>query len=139
MLSDMCKREHCNCLCLQETHIAPHLARSNISGMILIADRPHIMCGSTILIRSGLKVKSVSAWEQDNVELISIEVHGVVVVDSVYKPPNEKFILPILGHRNLPHIVIGDFNSHSTTWGYPITDDNRKAVEEWADFHATSH
>ena len=35
-----------------------------------------------------------------------------VVVHSVYKPPNDPFELPALGHRNLPHIVIGDFNSH---------------------------
>ena len=56
-----------------------------------------------------------------------------VVVHSVYKPPNDQFELPVLGHRNLPHIVIGDFNSHSTTWGYNTTDDNGEAVEEWAD------
>ena len=65
-------------------------------------------------------------------ELISIEMPGVVV-HSVYKPPNEKFVLPALGNGNLPHIVIGDFNSHSTTWGYTNTDDNGEAVEQWAD------
>ena len=65
-------------------------------------------------------------------ELITIEMPGVVV-HSVYKPPNEKFVLPALGHGNLPHIVIGEFNSHSTTWGYTITNDNGEAVEQWAD------
>ena len=82
----------------------------------LIAERPHIKYGSAILIRSDLKVKGVSVWEQDNMELIIIEMPGVVV-HSVYKPPNEKFVLPALGHGNLPHIVIGDFNSHSTIRG----------------------
>ena len=56
-----------------------------------------------------------------------------VVVHSVYKPPNEKFVLPALGYGKLPHIVIGDFNSHNTTWGYTTTDDNGEAVEQWAD------
>ena len=79
MLSEMCKREHCHCLCLQETHRAQHLARPNITGMTLIAERPHIKYGSAILIRSDLKVKSVSVWEKDNVELISIEMAGVIV------------------------------------------------------------
>ena len=125
-------REHCHCLCLQETHRVQHLARPKIPGMTLIAERPHIKYGCTILIRSDLKVKGVSVWEQDNVELISIEMPGVVI-HSVYKPPNEKFVLPALGHGNLPHIVIGDFNSHSTTWGYTNTDDNGEAVEQWAD------
>ena len=129
MLSEMCKREHCHCLCFQETHRAPHLSRLKIPGMTLIAKRPHIKYGSAILIRSDLKVKGVSVWEQDNVELISIEMPGVVV-HSLYKPPNEKFVLPALGHGNLHHIVIGDFNSHSTTWGYTNTDDNGEAVEQ---------
>ena len=26
---------------------------------------------------------------------------------SVYKSPTERFVLPVLGHRNLPHIVNG--------------------------------
>ena len=55
-----------------------------------------------------------------------------VVVHSVYKPPNDQFELTALGHRNLPHIVIRDFKSHSTTWEYNTTDDNGKSVEEWA-------
>ena len=131
MLSEMCKREQCHCLCLQETHRAPHLARPKIHGMTRIAERPHIKYGSAILIRSYLKVKRVSIWEQDNVELIKIKMPGVVV-HSVYKPPNEKFVLPALGTWNLPHIVIGDFNSHNTKWGYPNTDDNGEAVEQWA-------
>ena len=58
---------------------------------------------------------------------------SVVVVHSVYKPPNDQFVLPALGHRDLPHIVIGDFNSHSTSWGYDTTDNNGEAVEQWAD------
>ena len=36
MLSYMCKGEHCHCLCLQETHRAPHLVRPQITGMTLI-------------------------------------------------------------------------------------------------------
>ena len=63
MLSEMCKREYCHCLCLQETHRAPHLARPKIPGMTLIVRRPHIKYGSAILIRSDLKVKGLSVWE----------------------------------------------------------------------------
>ena len=66
-----------------------------ITGMTLIAERPHIKYGRAILIRSDLKVTGVSVWEQDYVEMISIEMPGVVE-HSVYKPPNEKFALPAL-------------------------------------------
>ena len=56
-----------------------------------------------------------------------------VVVQSVYKPPNDQFAVPTLGHRDLLHIVIGYFNSHSTSWGYNTADNNGEAVEQWAD------
>ena len=75
MLSEMYKREHCHCLCLQETHRAPHLARLKTPGMTLIDERPHIKYGRAILIRRDMGVKGVSVWEQDNVEPISIKMH----------------------------------------------------------------
>ena len=52
---------------------------------------------------------------------------------SVCKPLNDQSALPALGHRDLPHIVIGDFNSHITSWGYDTTYNNGEAVEQWAD------
>ena len=56
-----------------------------------------------------------------------------VVVHSVYKLPNDPFELPALGHINLPHIVIGDFNSHSTMRGYTNTNNEGEVVEQWTD------
>ena len=82
-------------------------------------------------------MKGVSVWEQDNVELISIEMPGVVV-HFVYKPPNEKFVLPALGYGNLLYIVIGDFNSHSTTWGYTPQTTMEKQLNS-GQIHVTSH
>ena len=128
ILSEMCKRECCHCLCLQETHRSPNLPRPKIAGMSLVVERPHSKYGSAILIRNDLKVKKIYERVQGTVELITIVMPGVVV-HSVYKPPNDPFELPALGHRNLPHIVIGDFNSHSTTWGYTNTDNEGEAVE----------
>ena len=100
ILSEMCKREHCYCLCLQETHRLTYLSRPNIAGMSLVDERPH-KYGSAILIRDGLKVDNVYERVQGTVELITIVMSGVVV-HSVYKPQNDKFALPALGHRDLP-------------------------------------
>ncbi|GFR71272.1 RNA-directed DNA polymerase from mobile element jockey-like, partial [Elysia marginata] len=33
---------------------------------------------------------------------------------------------------NKPNIIIGDFNSHNTIWGYDSNDSDREAVEGWA-------
>ena len=109
ILSEFCKDKHCHCLCLQETHRAKDQARPSIPGMALVVERPHNKHGSTVFVRDGLKVNSISVCEEDNVEFITVELPGVVV-HSVYKPPAEQFLLPPLGSRNMPHIVIGDFN-----------------------------
>ena len=77
-------------------------------------------------------MKSESIRHKGNVEFITVELLGVAV-HSVYKLPTERFVLPALGHRNLPHIVIRDFNNHSTTWGYTTTDNNGEAVEHWTE------
>ena len=126
-----CARD-CHCLCLQETHRSTNLPRPKIAGMSPVVERTHNKYGSAILIRNDLKVKMIYESVQGTVEIITI-VMPRVVVHSVYKPPNDQFVFPALGHRNLPHIVIGDFNSHSTTWGYTRTDNEGEAVEHWAD------
>ena len=74
-----------------------------------------------VFVRDRLKVNSISVCEEDNVEFITVEISGVVV-HPVYKPPAE---LLTLGSRNMPHIVIGDLNSHNTLWGYNSTDNDR--------------
>ena len=113
ILSVMCKEQHCHCPCLQETHRSKDQARPRIPGMALVAERPHNKHGSSVFIRDDLKVNNISVCEEGNVELITVELSGVIV-HSMYKPPPESFRLPALGQRNMPHIVIGDFNSHST-------------------------
>ena len=105
--------------------------------MTLVAERPHNKHGSSVFVRDGLKVNSISVCEEENVELITVELPGVVV-DSLYKLPPEPFLLPPLIQRIKPQIVIGDFNSHSTLWGYTTTDSEGEAVEQWADSNRLS-
>ena len=78
---------------------------SKIAGMSLVAKRPHNKYGSAILIRDHLTVDNVYERVQRTVELITIVMSGVVV-HYVYKPQNDQFALPALGHRDFPHIVI---------------------------------
>ena len=59
ILSEMCKRERCHCLCLQETHRPTTLSRPKIAGMSLMAERPHNKYGNAILIRDDLKDDNV--------------------------------------------------------------------------------
>ena len=82
--------------------------------------------GSSVFVRDGLKVNSISVCEEEIIEFGIVELPGVVV-HSLYKQPPEPFLLPPLGQRIKPHIVIGDFNS---LWGYTTTDSDGEAVEQ---------
>ena len=82
-------------------------------------------------------MNSISVCEEENVEFITVELPGVGV-HSIYTPPPEPILLPPLGQRSKPHIVIGDFNSHSTIWGYTTTDGDEEAVDQWADSNRLS-
>ena len=83
--------------------------------------------GSAVFMWNDLKVNSICGRKQGNVDLIAVEMPGVVVY-FMYKPTNDPRVLPALDDRNLPHIIIGDFHRHSTTWRYATTEDDGKAV-----------
>ena len=74
-----------------------------------------------VFVRDGLKVNNISVCEEDNVESITVELLGVVV-HSVYIPPNEQFLPPPLGSRNMFHILSVDFSSHIILCGYTSTN-----------------
>ena len=62
------------------------------------------------------------------------------MITSVYKPPAEDFSFtdPVTQVQSKPQIIIGDFNSHSTQWGYMETNKDGEAVEEWMDANQLS-
>ena len=95
--------------------------------LVYIVERPHDKYGSAIFIRDDLKVNSISATAVNHVDMITTELSDVVV-HFVYKPPSDQFVLHPLGHRLLPQIVIGDFNSHNTIRSYDDADNNGVAV-----------
>ena len=73
----MCKEQHCHCL--KETHRSKDQARPMIPGMALVAERPHNKHGSSVFIRDGLEVNNISVCEEGNVELITVELSGVII------------------------------------------------------------
>ena len=82
--------------------------RPRIPGMTLVAERTQDKFWSALFIRDDLKMKSIYVTAANHVEVITAELPDVVV-HSVYNPPSEQFVLPPLGHRSLPKIVIGEF------------------------------
>ena len=59
LLSEMCQRDRCRCLCLPETHRGADSFRPKIDGMSFVAESPHKKYGSAILIRDDLRVEKI--------------------------------------------------------------------------------
>jgi len=134
LLAELCKENSCDVLCVQETHRNEDMNNPRINGMKLVAIRPHRKYGSAIFVRSSIDVTTSQITEIDDIEILTIEV-GKCTVTSIYKPPNSTFAFdkPANFDTKNIHIIIGDFNSHHTNWGYDETDNNGDKVEVWAE------
>ncbi|KAL4100995.1 hypothetical protein QTP88_021016 [Uroleucon formosanum] len=135
LLSTIFKSTSCDIMCVQETHRDQTLNAPSISGMKLAAIRHHRKHGSAIFTKPNMIIQSVKIYEQNNIEFITVYLPNISV-SSIYKRPNSPFIAPSLKSedslQHKPNIVIGDFNSHSSSWGYKETNNDGEAVEIWA-------
>lgn len=130
----MCNKELIHILVIQETHRGPDNPKPKIGGMNLVIDRSHNQYGSAIFAKPDLIIYSASLMCNNNLEILTIELQSCTVT-SIYKPPPEvfKFDAPDNFNNKSNAVIIGDFNSHSITWGYNHTDDNGEKVESWAE------
>lgn len=102
--------------------------------MNLVPIRHHMIYGSTIFAKPNIFIHSIKINAQNDIKFITVPLPNISV-SSIYKPPNASFIPSNLKSECLlPHnrnIVIGDFNSHSSSWGYTESNGNSEAVENW--------
>lgn len=125
ILAELCSNLHCDVLCLLET---------SIPGMVFACERPHDQYGSAIFAKASSVIESTSVSADGDIEVLTVELSNIAVT-SVYKPPAAAFQFPqsVLNTKGKPQIIIGDFNAHSTKWGYKESNRDGEAVEEWID------
>ena len=78
--------------------------------------------------------RAPSRTDINNIEILRVDLNGISVT-SVYKPPGERFSFhqPLTAVGDQQQVIIGDFNSHSSTWGYATTNTDGELVEDWAE------
>ena len=123
LIADLRQRLQCAVVCIQETHRGSDAIRPSILGMDLAIERPHSQYGSAIFVTSGTLVNTTSLTDINNIEILRVDLNGISVT-SVYKPPGERFSFhqPLTAVGDQQQVIIGDFNSHSSTWGYATTN-----------------
>ena len=117
-------------LCLQETHKDKEPPK--IPGMHLIIYHMSPVHGSAIYARDQAIILNSSDLSENGLEILQIDTAKLTII-SVYKPPTTPFTWP--RNHNIGDkatLVIGDFNSHNTIWGYSHTNNDGDAVELWA-------
>ena len=116
---------------LQETH-ASDTSRLKICGYQLAAHTKSNIYGTASFVKNGSTWKIAATCPDDSIlNWTAVEVEGTTVIN-VYKPPVSalnKSDIPIFP---APCICAGDFNCHSTAWGYKETSLNGSALEDWA-------
>ena len=134
LIADLRQRLQCAVVCIQETHRGPDAIRPSIPGMDLAIERPHSQYGSAIFVTSGTIVNTTSLTDINNIDILRVDLNGISVT-SVNKPPGERFSFhqPLTAVGDQQQVIIGDFNSHSSTWGYATTNTDGELVEDWAE------
>ena len=54
-----------------------------------------------------------------------------LTICNLYSPPNKAINLQILQPNSEDWMIVGDFNSHSPSWGYPSINAKGEEVEHW--------
>lgn len=102
--------------------------------MTLFTERPHEQYGSGIFVKPSICVKSTAITCDNDIEILTVELESCTIT-SVYKPPNNcfKFSEPSNFNNQKFKILIGDFNCHSTTWGYKKSNNDGENLELWTE------
>lgn len=121
--------------CIQETHLNPN-HRFIVRGyQTFRMDRESRHKGGVvILVRNAIPATDFQVNSNQQAEIHGVKItvdQTVITIYNLYCPPDKDLSLQLL---EVPHedcIVLGDFNSHSTVWGYPTTNRRGEEVEDW--------
>jgi len=120
---------------IQETHTSNEeqlLKRGLINGYTVAGANYHSKYGTATYVRDNLNWKFIQSTEDNNVFIVQIEIKNLSITN-IDKPPNRAWAFPMALKVQHPSIVMGDFNSHHTTWGYNDSDKNGEDLIPWSE------
>lgn len=136
IIRSLAEKERIDVICLQETHVDEDRAeRFQIPDFDLISYSLHPTFGRATYVRDNI----TDASQVSSAAYYDIIRIGAYHIANVYRPPSEHWnsmsSLPTLPH---PAVIVGDFNSHHTDWGYESTDTNGELLNDWASINDLS-
>ena len=134
-LTERLNKENIDVACIQETHLNTN-HRFTVRGyQTFRLDREGRHKGGVmILIRNSIAASDFKVDTNHQAEILGVKFsvnNAPINILNLYCPPDKDLSLQ---HINVPPqncVVVGDFNSHSTSWGYGETDRRGDEVEDW--------
>ena len=133
-LQQFFKTQKIDFCCIQETHLN-NTQRFSIWGYEIHrvdrVDRPK--GGVLTLVKTSISSTEVQRSEKADTEYITVKLilpDRNLTICNLYSPPNKEINLHILQPNSEDWMIVGDFNSHATGWGYPSLD-AKGEVEHW--------
>jgi ribonuclease HI len=129
--------------CIQETHLNPNNMFSirGYQPAFRVDREGRHNRGILILVKNNIPAREVKVDTADppGSDNRQAEIHGVVVtvgeiditVFNLYCPDNRDLSLRTMDVPEENCLIVGDFNSRSTTWGYSENNPRGDEVEDW--------
>jgi ribonuclease HI len=134
-LTERLHSEDIDVACIQETHLNTN-NRFTIRGyQTFRMDREARHKGGVmILVKNSIAAKDfqVDTNQQAEIHGVNITVdNSVITIINLYCPQDKELSLQSMNIPSQNCLIVGDFNSHSTCWGYEETDRRGDEVEDW--------
>ena len=118
---------------MQETHLNPE-NRFCIGGYeTLRLDRQGHKGGIITCVKNSLASTEIEK-SAENTEYLTIKIFtkpDSTYITNIYSPNDQNLNLETLQTQEDRHLIVGDFNAHSPSWGYISMDTRGDEIEDW--------
>ena len=133
-LTKRLRTENIDVACIQETHLNKQNKFSIRGYQTFRADREGHKGGVMVLVKNSIAAKDFIVNTDNQAEIQGIQFNAektALTVFNLYCPQDKDLSLQQMDVPTENCILAGDFNSHSTCWGYEDTDRRGDEVEDW--------
>ena len=134
-LQNFLKEKKVDIICIQETHLkdAQRFSIRGYEPFRLDREKKH-KGGLLTLVRNNIPAVPVSESEYEGTEHITVKVilpNSEITVVNCYCTSSKDLKMQQIPVQEKGLLILGDFNSHSPSWGYDTMDSRGEQVEDW--------
>ena len=129
------KTHNIDVCCIQEKHLCPN-HRFSVRGFETFRrDREHRPKGGLLILMKNISpAGEIHRSGDEDTEVLGTNLMfegNPLSIYNLYSPPPKTLHLHAVQPEEERSIIMGDFNSHSPSWGYPDLDPKGDEVEDW--------